>query len=114
MYSPVTDDFTQRLEQHILDNVASFELDNAILARHLYMSEASFYRLVKKHYGISPNTLVRRMRLRLAGQLLKENPSLTVRDVAFSVGFSHVGYFIRRFEEHYQLTPGEFQRRHTA
>lgn len=106
-YTNYAANFTATLERHILQNLDDARLDNAFLARLLHTSEAQFYRTVKSHYGESPNKLIRRMRLEVAWQRLNDEKESTVREVAYSVGFVHVGYFIRRFEQRYGCKPGQ-------
>lgn len=107
-------DFTKQFERLISNNLDSVELDNTFLANRLYMSEARLYRLVKQHYKLSPNVYIRQARLKAAYELLESGKCATVKNTAFEVGFTHVGYFIRRFEEFYGLTPGTVQRRVSA
>lgn len=107
-------DFTKQFERLVSNNLDSIGLDNTFLANRLYMSEARLYRLVKQHYELSPNVYIRQARLKTAYELLKSGKCTTVKSAAFEVGFTHVGYFIRRFEEFYELTPGTVQRRESA
>ena len=44
-------------------------------------------------------------------ELLASGQIATVKEAAFMVGFTHVGYFIRRFEEFYGQTPGSIAKR---
>jgi AraC-like DNA-binding protein len=85
-------------------------LDNAFLAKRLYLSEAQFYRSVKDVYKESPNQLIRKRRLCRAQEYLTRSSAITVKDAAYEVGFSHVGYFIRRYKEMFGSSPGERQR----
>lgn len=101
-------DSTSELEKLIIDNLCQEELDNSFLARELCLSEAQFYRKVKREFNCSPNILIRNIRLKKAFSMLQqEKEKSSVRKVAFSVGFSHVGYFIRRFEEKFGQSPGQ-------
>lgn len=98
--------FKGEFERLVQENLHSVQLDNTFLASKLFMSEARLYRLVKQHYELSPNVFIRNARLRAAFELLASGTCDTVNDAAFEVGFVHVGYFIRRFEEYRGQTPG--------
>lgn len=99
--------FKDKLLCVISQNIHCETLDNVFLARQLCMSEASFYRAVKKSFNLSPNQLIRRQRLCRAESILTNSTATSVREAAYSVGFSHVGYFIRRYEEFFGHRPGE-------
>lgn len=99
--------FKDELLSAINQNIHREELDNLFLARQLCMSEASFYRAVKKAFCLSPNQLIRQQRLCRAENILTTSLNTSVREAAYSVGFTHVGYFIRRYEEFFGHRPGE-------
>jgi len=102
-------EFVNHLTNVIQENLEESNLDNTYLAKRLFLSEAQFYRKVKREFGCSPNVLIRKMRLNKAEKLLSGGQQ-SVRDVAFNVGFSHVGYFIRKFEEQFGKSPGQMIR----
>ncbi len=110
MSTIVKEEFRDRLEKLIDSHIHLEELDNVFLAKRLYLSEAQFYRKVKKVYGESPNQLIRKIRLHRAHEYLVTSPETTVRNAAFRAGFTHVGYFIRRYKELFGFNPGELQR----
>lgn len=99
-------EFSDKLERLVANNLHAVELDNNFLVSRLYMSEARLYRMIKQHYDLSPNVFIRRARLQASRHLLESGRCKTVKEAAFSVGFTHVGYFIRRFEQFYGYTPG--------
>lgn len=101
--------FEDRLKSIIRKNLRQDGLDNSFLAKQLCLSEAQFYRKVKQELNCSPNVLVRNIRLKTARSLLSLSHK-SVQEIAFSVGFSHVGYFIRRFEEQFGQSPGQLRK----
>lgn len=108
---PIDARFRAQLERLINENLESDSLDNAFLAKQLHLSEPTFYRMMKQHYDLSPNGLVRKIRLDHARKLLAENKVRTVRDAALSVGFIHTGYFIRKFEDQFGEKPATILKR---
>jgi AraC-like DNA-binding protein len=48
-------------------------------------------------------------RLKVAAQLLIEQPAISVRDVARLVGFRQAPHFAKAFRRHYGLTPSAFR-----
>ena len=99
--------FTEKLERLIKENISHEKLDNTYLARAMLLSESQFYRQVKQHFGVSPNHLVRKYRLEKACCLLVKGKVSSAAEAARAIGFSHTGYFIRRFTEYYGYKPTE-------
>lgn len=101
--------FSEQLQLIIQENLSQDYLDNTFLARRLCLSEAQLYRKVKKEFSCSPNVLIRNTRLKTARRLMCAG-QYSVQEIAYQVGFSHVGYFIRRFEERFGKSPGELRK----
>jgi transcriptional regulator GlxA family with amidase domain len=57
--------------------------------------------------GKTPLEFMRTIRLQHAAQLL-EKSQLSVREVAYKVGFNNPKYFTKYFKEHYNILPSDF------
>ncbi|HEY8403540.1 MAG TPA: AraC family transcriptional regulator [Flavobacteriales bacterium] len=95
---------------YIRSNITS-TLEIAELCKVAYMSKSSFYRAFTNEFGISPNQLIIRERLRMSkAMMLLEGTN--VKDVCYAVGFADPNYFIRLFKKHEGITPGQFIKQH--
>ena len=56
---------------------------------------------------MTASEFIRKERLKLAIQLLKESDS-TVAEIAYQVGFNSSSYFIKCFKDVYNCTPNEY------
>ena len=84
---------------------ADFEID--MLAQELGMSRSAFFKKTKAVMGCSPSDMVKDFKLSHAVELLKHsNQSIT--DVAYSCGFTDVGYFGKCFRKKYGMSPREY------
>jgi AraC-like DNA-binding protein len=63
---------------------------------------------IKKLTGCNYTELVQKKRLNQAGYLLK-NTSLSVMDIAMSVGYENMSYFHRIFQAQYGMTPRHYR-----
>ena len=79
-----------------------FSVDD--LARGLYMNRMQVYRKIKALTNLTPNELIRNLRLKRAAQLLKTG-QFTVAEVTYQVGFQDLKYFRERFREMYGVSP---------
>ncbi|WP_373517925.1 nickel-binding protein [Pricia sp.] len=79
------------------------------MGRLLGMSKAQTYRKIKALTGMSPNTLIRELRLRRSLKALKNNHK-TVAEIAYDLGFNSPTYFTRVFRNRYMVLPTSFAR----
>lgn len=84
------------------------------LAAAVNMSRMHLNRKVKAMTGLSPNELIRAVRLNRASEMLLTN--VPISDVAYAIGFDTPAYFSKVFKEHHGLTPSEYveQNRHKS
>jgi len=75
----------------------------AELADAVFQDRSHLFRRIRDLTGASPSELLRRVRLEEAAHLLRQ-PSGTVADVAYAVGFRSVSHFCRCFQEQYAVT----------
>ncbi len=90
---------------------APWRLDE--LARAVSLDPAYLGRLFQQYIGLSPLSLLARMRAERAAALLV-NSSLPIARVGAAVGWDDPTYFARRFRNLVGLTPTEYRRRHRS
>ena len=106
--STVDNEFLSRYTHFVEEHMGDEKIDIATLAGEFAMSQSTLYRKVKAVSGLSPNELIRNIRLNRAAQLLKD-PQLSVSEVAWQTGFGSPVYFRTCFKERYGVTPTEFR-----
>lgn len=94
----------RRTLEHQISN-ADFKSED--LNRLLGLSKAQAYRKIKALTGMSPNILIREIRLRKSLEALKEN-NRTVAEIAYELGFNSPTYFTRVFRNRYKVLPTTF------
>lgn len=80
------------------------------LARLANMSRFHFLRCFKRVVGMTPHAFVRTARLREAARLLRD-PTLSVTEIAFEVGFQDLSVFNEAFRQVFDLTPSQLRAR---
>ena len=91
------------VNQHLSDS--DFSVDQ--LCDEVGISRAHLHRKMKDMTGIPVSEFIRNIRLEQAARLLKEQ-KINITQVAYSVGFSNLGYFSTVFRKHFGLSPREF------
>ena len=79
-----------------------------MVADHVGMSESHFSRRFRKVMNSSPKEYIIRKRLNEAKRLLKTTP-LTIKEIAFYVGFNSESHFINTFTAQNGLSPKRFR-----
>ncbi len=98
---------SEQLLQIINDRICNPSFNVEKLAYGLGLSKAQTYRKIKVLTGMSPNTLIREMRLRRSLSALKKNGK-TVAEIAYDLGFNSPTYFTRVFRKRYEILPTSF------
>lgn len=79
------------------------------LAKSLNVSRVTLYRKFREYLSASPNKYICEQRLEKAGTLLK-SARLSVKNIAYSVGFEDPLYFSKVFHGKYGITPTEYRK----
>jgi AraC-like DNA-binding protein len=77
------------------------------IARTTGLSASHFIRLFKALYGQSPHQYALEITMRHAGALLQSE--LSVKEIAFSLGYTSPSSFSRAFQEFFQYNPSEYR-----
>ena len=80
------------------------------ICREFFISKNSLYRLFKEEFGVTANEFILQKRLALAKELLTQNDSLSITEIAALCGFSDYNYFIRVFKKAVGTTPLKFKK----
>jgi DNA-binding response OmpR family regulator len=88
------------IEEH---HEADFSID--ALSEYCCVSRTVLYNKIKGLTGLSPLEFVRKIKLKIAVQLLEKG--YNVSEVAFRTGFSDVKYFSRQFKAQYGISPSK-------
>lgn len=108
-YPSIDEQFLNNAIEIIEKYLAETEFDINTFAEHLNMSKSSLYRKIKTMTGLSPIEFIRNIRLKHACQMLKDK-SISISEVAYSVGFSDPKYFTSCFKTEFNITPSEYQK----
>jgi AraC-like DNA-binding protein len=91
---------------HIIQNSVSAPLNIVEIAAQLGIDPSYFSRIFKKTFGTSPAVYIQNYRLAVAQGLLYRT-SMSVKEIAYRVGFDDASYFTRCFTRHYGVTPSQ-------
>ncbi len=78
------------------------------LSQQFFLSKPYLSKYIKEKSGMTFGELVKKIRLKKARALLKSS-SMTVENIALTVGYQNVEHFNRLFKKAYQMTPVQFR-----
>ncbi len=107
----IDEKFLKKLVNYIEENIAREELDIDALANAMYVSRSVLYRKIKSLTGAAPSDFIRKLRLNMAGNLLKSGQK-NITDVAFEVGIYNTKHFSTLFKKEFGMSPSEFSKKH--
>lgn len=79
------------------------------IAQKAAISEKRLTEGFRHCFGCTVNDYITEKRMETAKQLLLTG-KYTASNVTWMVGYSHTGYFIKKFREHYGMSPGEMRK----
>lgn len=99
--------YVEKAKRYIEDNY-SFSISVSDVAYNLGLDRTYLYKLFIKHEGVSPSDYLSNFRLEKSREKLKDK-TISIGDVALSVGFKDVAYFYRVFSKKYEITPKKYR-----
>lgn len=94
---------------HIENNLSTVCVSDIVI--HTGYTQRHINRLFKEMFNSTPTEYITRKRLEKSRHHLL-NSEATVTETANAFGFSDSNYFIKKFKQHYGITPGQFKRMH--
>jgi signal transduction histidine kinase/ligand-binding sensor domain-containing protein/CheY-like chemotaxis protein len=100
-------DFLTDLEHKIIENVENNSFSVHDLSASFGMSRTSLYMKLKNLVDLSPQDFIIHTKLKHAKNLLIKG-EMSIKEVAYSSGFSNPKYFSTSFKKFYKQTPSSF------
>lgn len=98
--------FMQKVLDYLNKNLDKTDLNVEYLADDMHLSRSQLYRKIKAMTGLTPNELIRKLRLEKAKKMI-ESGCESISEVGFKVGFSSPSYFSRCFKSEFGILPTE-------
>jgi len=109
-FSELDEQFIQKTQQIIEDNLSNSELNVSALTRELGLSNSMLYRKITSLTGKAPVEYIRYIRLQNAATMLKQE-DVNVSEAAYANGFNDLSYFSKCFKKQFGVSPKHY---HTA
>lgn len=100
-------DFLDKVVAVLEENLDNSEFTNDMLYNKMNTTQSTMYRRLKSITGLSPNELIRDIRIKKACELLR-NKNMQVSEVAYAVGFTDPKYFSLIFKKVKGISPKKY------
>jgi len=92
------------IEEHMID--PEFSVDD--FAVKMGLSRTLFYDKIKTITGQTPNDFIQTFRLKKAADMLLNDPTKNISEVAYEAGFNTPRYFSMCFKNHFGVKPSKY------
>jgi PAS domain S-box-containing protein len=99
--SPADQIWLETFENIVRKHIANIDLN--LLCHEMAVSERALFRRVNRTVGITPNRLIRIIRLQVASEAIRTGKYRTVSEISAMAGFSTPAYFSKIFGEVYGI-----------
>lgn len=97
-----SDEFKQKLESILYNNVNNFDFSNSDIANEFNISTKTLSRRTKAIYGQTPNQLMIECRLLIAQEIINQNPEFSISQIAKKVGLKNTSYLKKRLSDRFK------------
>ncbi|MBK5721058.1 response regulator [Dysgonomonas sp. Marseille-P4677] len=107
--SKANEQFLNKIIEIINKNIAEPSFSVESLSEAMHMSRSSLHRKIKSIIDSSPTDFIRLIRLQKAAELIQDG-KYRINEICYLVGFNSPSYFIKLFQNHYGMTPKDFEK----
>nr|QIM10891.1 hybrid sensor histidine kinase/response regulator [uncultured Muribaculaceae bacterium] len=106
--SRIDNEFLKKFEDTVMQHLSNPEFNVDLLAKELGVSRTGLFTKLKAVADMTPNALIKRIRLNEAARLIREERYL-VNEACCNVGFASRSHFARYFQEQFGVNPAEYK-----
>lgn len=108
-HSSLDKEFLKKIAKIVEEQMTDSDFTVDVLAQEVGISRTGLFTKIKAISGMTPNDLIRLIRLKKAAELLSHK-DVQVSEACFQVGFSSPSYFTKCFQAQFGVSPTEFKR----
>ena len=101
-------EFLQRAIQCVNDHLSDVDFDREAFARDMGASQSTLYNKLRATTGMNVTGFIRDSRMKAIDNIILQDPTLRVSDLAYKVGFKDPKYFATAFKKEFGIQPKEY------
>ncbi len=100
--------FLLKIKKEIENNLENSNFNVEMLVEQIGFSRAQLNRKLKALINLSPNELIRQIKMEKAKEMLMLNNDISIAELSFKLGYKTNSHFSRVFKEYFNKTPRAF------
>ena len=101
-------EFLQRAIQCVNEHLSDVDFDREAFARDMGASQSTLYNKLRATTGMNVTGFIRDIRMKAVDNIILQDPTLRVSDLAYKVGFKDPKYFATAFKKEFGVQPKEY------
>lgn len=101
----VKSNWIKKVEEFIILNSSNSNLVSEDIAMALNISRSTLHRRVKSETGLTPNNLIKEIKLKKAFNIIEKKPNILLKTVALEVGYLHSSHFSKIYKDRFGKNP---------
>nr|WP_296442030.1 PocR ligand-binding domain-containing protein [uncultured Acetatifactor sp.] len=101
------EDLPVQIDRYIQEHLTE-DMDVKDICAHFQIGKTRLYEIARESYGMGIAEFIRRQRIEMAQELLRDFPELSISDVASRCGFQDYNYFFTVFRNIVGKSPKEY------
>ena len=110
-FTDIDQQFLSRAVDCVNRHMSDASFDVLQFAAEMGASRSTLYKKLRSLTNLNPTGFVRNIRLKAASQILQQNPTVRINELAYSVGFNDPKYFSICFKKEFGIQPTEYSHR---
>lgn len=106
--SKMDNELLAKIERIVMDHISEEDFNVDLLAQEIGISRTGLFTKLKAVAGMTPNALVKRIKLNEAARLLSEE-DCRISEACYRVGFVSRSHFAKYFQEQFGVSPAEYK-----
>lgn len=107
--NPRPDQLSAKITAYVQTHISE-KISPLALSSYLNVSQSSLFRIFQNKFGITPANYVNRLKISYATGLL-ETAELSIKELAYTVGFEDEFYFSKIFKKFAGLSPSDYKKK---
>lgn len=107
--NPLDKRFLETIIKIINEHLSEEEFDISVLCREIGMSRTSLHNKFKMLTNMTPNEFIISHKLKIAADMLTQQPYLQIVEVSDKLGFGSSRYFSRSFKSYFGVSPAKYR-----
>ena len=107
-FTSLDEEFLQKAIDCVNSHLSNSDFDQQQFAKEMSVSKSTLYNKLRTLTGLNTSAFITNIRLKAACQIMNQNRTIRISDLAYDVGFNDPKYFSSCFKKEFKMRPTEY------